>query len=71
MNRTEWACLGLFIVGFLLFAYGANIYSASVGYTGLYLVIGAVVAYILLYAYKKLTITLQDLKLHKPKSCQR
>lgn len=55
MTWTDWTCLGLFILGFLLFVVGANIYNAIVGYTGLYLFIGAVIAYLLIYAYKELT----------------
>lgn len=55
MTWTDWTCLGLFIVGFLLFVVGANIYNAIVGYTGLYMFIGAIVAYILIYVYKELT----------------
>jgi hypothetical protein len=55
MSWTDWTCLGLFILGFLLFLYGANIYNAIVGYTGLYLSIGAIMAYLILYIYKELT----------------
>jgi len=55
MSWTDWTCLGVFILGFLLFILGANIYNAIVGYTGLYLFIGAIVAYIAMYVYKELT----------------
>ena len=55
MSWTDWACLGAFIIGFLLFIVGANIYNLIVGYTGLYLFIGAIVAYIALYIHKELT----------------
>jgi membrane-bound ClpP family serine protease len=55
MSWTDWTCLGLFILGFLLFIYGANIYNAIVGYTGVFLFIGSIVAYIGIYAYKQLT----------------
>ena len=55
MSWTDWACLGIFILGFLLFLYGANIYNAIVGYTGLYLFIGAIAAYLIIYIYKQLT----------------
>jgi len=55
MSRTDWACLGVFILGFLLFLYGANIYNAIVGYTGLYLSIFSIVAYLIIYVYKGLT----------------
>jgi hypothetical protein len=39
----------------LLFLYGANIYNAVVGYTGIYLFIGAIIAYLVIYIYKELT----------------
>ena len=55
MSWTDWACLGIFILGFLLFLYGANIYNAIVGYTGVYLFIGAIAAYVIIYLYKELT----------------
>lgn len=55
MSWTDWACLGIFIVGFLLFLYGANIYNAIVGYTGVYLFIGAIIAYLVVYVYKELS----------------
>jgi membrane-bound ClpP family serine protease len=55
MSWTNWACLGIFILGFLLFLYGANIYNAIIGYTGLYLFIGAIAAYLIIYIYKGLT----------------
>jgi len=54
MSWTDWTCLGIFILGFLLFLYGANIYNAIIGYTGVYMFIGAIVAYILIYVYKEL-----------------
>ncbi len=55
MSWTDWACLGIFILGFLLFLVGANIYNAIIGYTGVYLFIGAIVAYIIIYIYKELS----------------
>ena len=55
MSWTDWACLGVFIAGFLLFLYGANLYNAIVGYTGLYMWIGAIIVYLLTYVYKALT----------------
>ena len=55
MSWINWACLGVFILGFLLFILGANIYNAIVGYTGVYLFIGAIVAYLVMYIYRELT----------------
>jgi len=47
--------LGAFIAGFLLFLYGANSYDAVVGYGGVYLFIGSIAAYLIVYIYKELT----------------
>lgn len=55
MSWTDWACLGVFILGFVLFLVGANVYNAIVGYAGLYMFIGAIVAYLGIYIYKELT----------------
>ena len=55
MAWTDWACLSVFIVGFILFVVGANIYNSLVGYTGLYLSIGSIIAYLLIYIYKEYT----------------
>ncbi len=55
MSYTDWVLLGLFIAGFLLFLYGANTYNALVGYGGIYLFIGSVVAYLVLYIFKEIT----------------
>jgi len=55
MSWTDWTCLGVFILGFLLFLYGANIYNAIIGYTGFYLFIGAIAAYLIIYIYKELS----------------
>lgn len=63
MSWTDWACLGIFILGFLLFLYGANIYNAIVGYTGVYLFIGSIIAYLFIYVYKELTKRPLDQKL--------
>ena len=55
MSWTDWICLGLFILGFVLFLVGANTYNAIVGYTGEYLFIGAIIAYLVIYIFKGLT----------------
>ena len=47
--------MGLFILGFLLFLYGANTYNAVVGYSGVYLFIGSIAAYLIIYVYKEMT----------------
>jgi hypothetical protein len=55
MSSADWACLGVFVAGFILFLYGANTYDAVVGYTGMYMWIGSIIAYLLIYVYKGLT----------------
>ncbi len=54
MSWTDWTILGAFIAGFLLFLYGANSYNALAGYGGVYLFIGSIAAYLVLYIYKEL-----------------
>ena len=55
MSWTDWTLLGLFILGFLLFLYGANTYNSVVGYGGVYLLIGSIAAYLIIYIFKELT----------------
>jgi multisubunit Na+/H+ antiporter MnhB subunit len=45
----------VFILGFVLFVVGANIYNAIVGYTGIYMFIGAILAYLVIYIYNEMT----------------
>lgn len=55
MSWTDWTLLGIFILGFLLFLYGANTYNPVVGYSGVYLFIGSIATYLVIYIYKELT----------------
>jgi uncharacterized membrane protein YeaQ/YmgE (transglycosylase-associated protein family) len=54
MSKTDWAVLSVFILGFLLFLYGANTYNAVVGYSGIYLFIGSIGAYLVIFIYKEI-----------------
>jgi hypothetical protein len=54
MSKIDWVLIATFILGFVLFLYGANIYNASLGYGGIYLCIGSIAAYIIIYIYKEL-----------------
>jgi membrane-bound ClpP family serine protease len=54
MSWTDWSLLGIFILGFVLFLIGANTYNAIIGYAGIYLFIGSVAAYLIIYIYKEL-----------------
>ncbi len=55
MSKTDWVVAAILILGFLLFLYGANYYNAYVGYAGIYLFIGGIAAYLVIYIYKELT----------------
>jgi hypothetical protein len=54
VSRLDWVILAVFISGFLLFLYGANTWNAAVGYCGIYLFIGSIAAYLIIYVYKEL-----------------
>jgi hypothetical protein len=55
MSLTDWACLGTIILGFVLFLYGANFYDAVVGWVGVYLFWGGILAFLVFYIYGELT----------------
>lgn len=55
LSWTDWACLGMAILGFVLFLYGANVYDAIVGWVGVYLFFGGILVFLVLYIYGELT----------------
>jgi hypothetical protein len=55
MSWTDWACLGIVILGFALFLYGANFYDAVVGWIGVYFFFGGIIVFLVLYIYRELT----------------
>jgi drug/metabolite transporter (DMT)-like permease len=55
MTWDDWLGFGVIILGIILFLYGANYYDATVGWIGVLLFVGAVVALVVLYVYKSLT----------------
>ena len=55
MSWTEWACLGIIVLGFVFFLYGANYYDAIVGWAGVYLFIIGILVILVLYIYGELT----------------
>ena len=55
MSRTNWACLGIIVLGFVLFLYGANYFDATIGWAGVYLFIIGILAILVLYIYGELT----------------
>jgi peptidoglycan/LPS O-acetylase OafA/YrhL len=54
MSWTDWACLGIVILGFVLFLYGANFYDAVIGWIGVYLFFGGIIAFLVIYIYREL-----------------
>lgn len=66
MSKTDWILLGAFIAGFLLFLYGANVYNAIAGYAGIYLFIGSIIAYLVVYIIKEVTKKPQPLPAQNP-----
>jgi len=55
MSKIDLACLGIVILGFVLFLYGANVFDDVVGWVGFYLVIGGIIVFLLFYIYNELT----------------
>ena len=55
MTRLDLACLGMVILGFVLFLYGANFFDAVIGWVGVYLIIGGILVFLLFYIYNELT----------------
>lgn len=55
MSRIDLACLGMVILGFVLFLYGANFFDAVIGWVGVYLIIGGILVFLLFYIYNELT----------------
>ena len=48
-------CLGIILLGFVLFLYGANYFDAAIGWAGVYLFIIGILAILVLYIYDELT----------------
>ena len=55
MSREELICLSIIIFGFVLFLVGANYYNSYVGWTGVFLSVGGILAVVVLYVYRELT----------------
>ena len=54
MSWINWACLGIIVLGVVLFLYGANYYDATVGWAGVYLVIIGLLVMLVRYIYGEL-----------------
>ena len=55
MSWTDLVCLGIGVLGFVLFLYGANFYDVIVGWVGVYLFLGGILAFLVFYIYGELT----------------
>jgi membrane-bound ClpP family serine protease len=55
VSREDWLCLGLIIFGIVFFLVGANIYNALIGWFGVFLFLGGILALIMLYVYSSLS----------------
>lgn len=51
MSRIDWICLALILLGIILFLYGANYYNTVVGWVGVVLFVGGIIAIIAFYIY--------------------
>lgn len=54
MSWLKWACIGIVVLGFVLFIYGANVYDAAVGFAGIFFLVG-IIGLLILYIYSLLT----------------
>jgi len=55
MSWEDLACLGVIILGIVLFLYGSNYYNVAVGWSGICLMIGGFLVEIVLQVYETLT----------------
>jgi divalent metal cation (Fe/Co/Zn/Cd) transporter len=54
MSRKDLLCLCLIVVGIALFLYGSNYFDATVGWVGVYFIIGSLLIEMLLRVYELL-----------------
>jgi drug/metabolite transporter (DMT)-like permease len=54
MSRADWVFFALIVLGVIFFLIGANYWNEVVGWLGVFLITGSIVAWILLYVYGSL-----------------
>jgi hypothetical protein len=54
-RRSDLVCLFAVILGVALFLYGANYYDNVIGWSGVFLFVGGILAWVIIYVYGKLT----------------
>jgi uncharacterized membrane protein len=55
MSWVNWTCLGVVLLGVVLFLYGANYYNADVGWVGVGLSVVGILVFLVHYVYGELT----------------
>ena len=55
MSWIGWVCLGIVMLGCVLFLIGANYFDATVGWVGVYLFVLGILALLVRYIYGELT----------------
>jgi membrane-bound ClpP family serine protease len=55
MSWINLLCIGIVILGIILFLYGANYYDAVVGWAGVFLFVAGILAFLIRYIYGELT----------------
>jgi drug/metabolite transporter (DMT)-like permease len=54
MSWKDLVCLCIVIIGVVLFLYGSNYYNASIGWSGVYLIIAGLLAETILTVYESI-----------------
>jgi hypothetical protein len=62
MKWMDLTCLLIVILGIILFLYGSNYYDNLVGWTGIYLFFGGIIAYVLLRVFRHQAKSVPDQK---------
>ncbi len=52
VSRADWLLLVLIILGIVLFLYGANTWNEVVGWLGVFLFVGSIVGWIVVFVYR-------------------
>ncbi|NLE03373.1 MAG: hypothetical protein GX638_01035 [Crenarchaeota archaeon] len=51
MSRIDWICLGLLLLGVMLFLFGANYYNEVIGWIGFVLFIISIAVLVFMFVY--------------------
>ena len=55
MSQEDWACIGLIVLGIILILIGANYYNEFIGWLGVFMFLGGILALVGFYVYNSLT----------------